>query len=360
MPAGEVIYDSLKSSFVDFARLNTTLQKEAYTGYLRLLTDDAVGLIFFREGSVLECLYDASDDPTGLILGKPALQAFNDEVAAGHGVLDVISLSAELIDGLYNLTVSKPVYTELYASWVEMRALLKFLADRKLSGSVMIRAAAGTGVIILAGGELAGAYTSESREISDRPDRALALCEDPNAMIEVKSADTTKRPPLDLDEVVAAQRTDRSTHPLQAAPPPSPLAPPAELVATTSPPLLVMPPPAPAAEPVTASYATIPRNTVPLPTPQTQPAVPVAPTTPPVPAGPQLDWAAMVAELQAMAEDSLGHRARKVKEVLGRADPSGAGIQAAIDQVASISILFVDASRMEQLAQDMRARLNPG
>jgi hypothetical protein len=84
----------------------------------------------------------------------------------------------------------------------------------------------------------------------------------------------------------------------------------------------------------------------------------VAPTTPPASAsGPQLDWAAIVAELQAMAEDSLGNRARKVKDILGAADPSIAGIEAAIDQVPSISLLFVDSSRLEQLAQEMRARL---
>jgi len=85
-----------------------------------------------------------------------------------------------------------------------------------------------------------------------------------------------------------------------------------------------------------------------------------APTTPPpaaAPSGPQLDWAAIVAELQAMAEDALGNRARKVKDILGAAEPSIAGIEAAIDQVPSISLLFVDSSRLEQLAQEMRARL---
>ena len=50
VPAGQVIYDSLKTSFVDFPRLITTLEKEGYTGYVRLLTDDAAGLILFREG----------------------------------------------------------------------------------------------------------------------------------------------------------------------------------------------------------------------------------------------------------------------------------------------------------------------
>src|SRR5258708_1358720 len=176
VPAGQVIYDSLKTSFVDFPRLITTLEKEAYTGYVRLLTEDATGLILFREGHALECMSDAGDDQQqGLVLGKPALQRFNDDVTSGHGVLDVVGLSPELIEGLYELTGSRPMYTELYASWVEMKALLKVLNDRTLSGSVMIRSAAGTGVIILAEGDLPGAHPSQSRAISTKHEPPLAL-----------------------------------------------------------------------------------------------------------------------------------------------------------------------------------------
>ena len=108
----------------------------------------------------------------------------------------------------------------------------------------------------------------------------------------------------------------------------------------------------PAQPPAQAPTATYPT----FPTPQSAPSV--APTTPPSnSAGPQLDWGSIVAELQAMAEDSLGNRARKVKDILGAADPSLPGIEGAIDQVPSISLLFVDSSRLEQLAQEMRARL---
>ena len=344
VPAGQVIYDSLKTSFVDFPRLITTLEKEGYTGYVRLLTDDASGLILFREGSALECMYDGAADAASLVLGKLALQQFNDDVTSGHGVLDVVGLSPELIDGLYELTVSKPMYTELYAAWVDMKALLKFLSDRKLSGSVMIRAAAGTGVIILADGELAGAYTSESRDISDKPDRALALCDDPSAMIEVKSADTTKHPPLDVDEVVASQRGPRTSTPAPAAPAPPP---PAAEPITRPMPIISEPAPNPAYTSTTVTH----------PTPPSMPAMQVAPTTPPSSGGGQRDWSPVVAELQAMAEDALGNRARKVKDILGAADPSMAGIEAAIDQVPSISLLFVDSSRLESLAHEMRARL---
>ena len=353
VPAGQIIYDSLKTSFVDFPRLITTLEKEGYTGYVRLLTEDASGLILFREGSALECMYDGAADAGSLVLGKPALEQFNEDVTAGHGVLDVVGLSPELIDGLYELTVSRPMYTELYAAWVDMKALLKFLSDRKLSGSVMIRSTGGTGVIILSDGEIAGAYTSESRDISDKPDRALALCDDPSAMIEVKSADATKHPPLDVDEIVSGQRGPRNTPSapvVVSQPPPPPPPPPApETVKPTAPTIGVM-----AAEPPTAPFSTSSVSNYGQTYP---PSAQVAPTAPPIPAGPQVDWTPIVSELQAMAEDSLGNRARKVKDILGAADPSQAGIEAAIDQVPSISLLFVDSSRLEQLAQEMRARL---
>jgi hypothetical protein len=354
VPAGQILYDSLKTSFVDFPRLLMTLEREGYTGYVRLLTDDAAGLILFREGAALECLYDGAADAGSLVLGKSGLARFNDDVTAGHGVLDVVGLSPELVDGLYELTVSRPMYTELYAGWVDMKALLNFLSERKLSGSVMIRSGGGTGVIILSDGDLAGAYTSESRDISDKPDRVLALCEDPNAMIEVKAADTTKHPPLDVEEIVGGQRP-RAAQPAPSFSP-APAAMP-EAVAPTNPtiPTMQVLPVIPANEPPTAQ----------IPTGQfsgfsQSPPGPgqVAPTAPPRPAGgPQLDWAAVVAELQAMAEDALGNRARKVKDILGAADPSLAGIEAAIDQIPSISLLFVDSSRLEQLAQEMRARL---
>jgi len=120
----------------------------------------------------------------------------------------------------------------------------------------------------------------------------------------------------------------------------------------TNPTLPVMP--VMQAEPPTAQIPTGGYSGYTQPTP---PTMQVAPTTPPQSSGPQLDWATIVAELQAMAEDALGNRARKVKDILGAADPSLVGVEAAIDQIPSISLLFVDSSRLEQLAQEMRARL---
>jgi hypothetical protein len=334
VPAGQVTYDSLKTSFVDFPRLVTTLEREAYTGYVRLLTDDAAGLILFKEGVALECAYDVGA-ATGTSLGSPALLAFKDEVTRGHGVLDVVALSPELVDGLYEMTVAKPMYSDLYAAWVDPKALLKFLEQRKLSGSVMVRAARSTGVIILTHGKLTGAYTSDSRDISESADGVLELCGDPEAVLEVKAADQSPREPLDVEGVIAGRA---------GAPAPAPAEAPAaspEPAASTQP---TMPAYAPAQEPPAAAE------------PWPAATVPPTPAAPP-PAASSVDWEAAINDLQSMTEDALGNRSRKVKDVLGSADRTRAGLEAAIDQIPTISILFVDSSRLEALANDLRAKL---
>src|SRR6202011_5501048 len=216
VPAGQVMYDSLKTSFVDFPRLITTLEREGHTGYVRLLTDSANGLLYFREGTALECVFDGGEND--FERGKAALMRFNDEVTRGQGVLDVVGLTPELVDGLYELTVAEPIYSDLYAAWVDMNALLKFLEERKLSGSLMVTASAGTGVIILTEGKLSGAYASQSREVSNDASSVLMLCQDPNAMIEVKAASEVRGQPLDVADVV-------SRRPAQPTPTAAPSAP---------------------------------------------------------------------------------------------------------------------------------------
>src|SRR5262249_60584673 len=111
----------------------------------------------------------------------------------------------------------------------DVPALLRFLEERRLSGTVTVRAGTGTGVIILKEGKLAGAYTSESREVAERADAVLALCRDPGAMIEVKARIEASHEPLDVADIVANRRpaygvpgAAMATAPPPAQPPPAP------------------------------------------------------------------------------------------------------------------------------------------
>src|SRR5207237_5451716 len=98
------------------------------------------------------------------------------------------------------------------------------------------------------------------RDISDKPDRALALCDDPNAMIEVKSADATKHPPLDVEEIVGGQRGRPVAQPSAFAASPA-----QEATAPTNPTVPVLPtmqPEPPTAQIPTPSFSNYPPASV--------------------------------------------------------------------------------------------------
>ena len=361
VPAGEVVYDSLKTSFVDFPRLITTLETEGYTGYVRLLTEGASGLILFKEGIAQEAIFDAGEK---VARGREALMDFNDEVTHGHGVLDVVGLPPEIVDGLYDLVVAKPLYTELFASWVDMRALLDYLATRKLTGSVMVTADAGTGIVILTEGRATGAYTSEERGIAGDPQVVLDLCSNPQAMIEVKATvEGSGRPPLDVDEVVGSRGRGRTAAPPPPAPTPEPTpeAQPALVAAAdVFPTPASSPPPQPSlgdttSMPTFQTQEPTTKSTVSLPAVSSADAAPAEPA--PAASKPAPDWEAVIADLQGMSDKSLGARSRKVKDLLGSAERSQSGLEQAVAQVSQISLLFVDSALLVKLEQDMRARL---
>jgi len=75
------------------------------------------------------------------------------------------------------------------------------------------------------------------------------------------------------------------------------------------------------------------------------------------PAESLVGWPALVAELQAMARESLGGRATKAEALLANSEQSVVGLEAAIDRVAHVPVVFVDQSRVEELAYSMKARL---
>jgi len=65
----------------------------------------------------------------------------------------------------------------------------------------------------------------------------------------------------------------------------------------------------------------------------------------------------ILVELQGLADKALGARSRKVKDLLGSAERSQAGVESAVAQVSQISLLFVDSALLVKLEQDMRAQL---
>lgn len=185
LPTGTPVYESLTSRFVDFQRLQRTLAETGYSGYVRLVAPGAQGVVLLRNGKIVDSLHRRGSETLN---GGSALAAIERQVADGTGVLDVVNLDSQLVDGLHHLASGAPTYPDLRASWVNPEGLLRFLAQHQFTGAISVRAGRGGGVIMLHDGEVNGAFTTESRVMGDDAAAVIALCEDPEAQIEVHAA----------------------------------------------------------------------------------------------------------------------------------------------------------------------------
>ena len=197
LPSGTPVYESLTSRFVDFERLRSTLGETGYSGYVRLVAPGSQGVLLLRNGKIVDSLHRRGSETQ---TGGGALAAIERQVADGSGVLDVVNLDTELVDGLHHLASGAPTYPDLRASWVNTEGLLKFLENRHFTGAISVRSGGGGGVIMLHDGEVTGAFTTESRQMGDDAGAVVALCADPEAHIEVHAAGPGRNHEIDALE----------------------------------------------------------------------------------------------------------------------------------------------------------------
>ena len=199
LPSGKPIYEGLKSAFVDFPKLLRTLDGDKHTGYVRLDGADFAGVLLLHDGHVLEALFSAGE----LTQGERAFQQFRRRMERGEGLLDVIELSGETVVALAQLLTARPLFTGLLGRFINFDALLEYLAEEKVDGSLVVTGGTETGVILLRRGNIHGAYTQSQRDLVDNAGPITGLAGERTARIEVK-AGAGSPPGIDIE---AALRT---------------------------------------------------------------------------------------------------------------------------------------------------------
>jgi hypothetical protein len=185
VPTGAPLYDSLSARFIPFDRLTSTLGQGGYSGFVRILGPGANGILLFRSGKMIDCLWR---DHGELTQGQAAEARARNLMESGEAVVDIVDLQAELVDSLHHLASGAATYPEMYASWVNFEGLVAFLKQQAFTGTISIKSSSGGGVLMLRHGELEGAFTTSSRELSTDEAEVLAVAADPEARIEVRSA----------------------------------------------------------------------------------------------------------------------------------------------------------------------------
>ena len=321
LPVGKLVYESLKTAFVDFPKLLRSLSSDRLTGYLRLSGQSSRGMILFYQGSLIESFYDGGAVVT---TGRTAFSLFKNDVDRGEGSMDVIELTPEVVTAIYQLLTAPTILQGLLARFVDVRALLEYLQEEQLHGSLLVRAPDEMGIVLLRGGNLLGAFTRGQPQLVQDPELVTRLCNDPKTRIEVKAvADLEEPESVSLEEMLAMAPSVPATvyRPAPSASTPSPQ--PVTSRATSSAPAAAYQPPV--AEPQSGGGGEA-----------------------------DIDWQSLMNELNAMADNALQNRSKKVKEMLASTEHNLDALDRTIDRISQTSIMFVDPARLTNLANEMR------
>ena len=196
LPAGRPHYEGLKSAFVDFPRLLRTLRNDRHTGYVKLSGGTAhySGFILLHEGRVLEALCNNTE----VTQGETAFLQLRRHMDDGDGVIDVVELDGTIVDALARLNTGRPLFVGLLGRFVNVDALLEYLHEERLDGSVIVSTNEGLAIILLSEGGVLGSYTDSQRRLDQTTGPAAALARDKSSRIDVKGP-PTKMAALDVE-----------------------------------------------------------------------------------------------------------------------------------------------------------------
>jgi hypothetical protein len=185
LPSGRAHYEGLKSAFVDFPRLLRTLRSDRHTGYVNLSGTGYSGVILLNDGQALQALCSNGT----AVQGEAAFLQIRRHMDAGDGVIDVIELDTETVTALAQLFTSPYLYSGLLGRFVNLDALLEYLAEEHVSGSVVVQTPTEAGIILLRDGDILGTYTESQRSLDKATTAVAALATDRQSSIEVKGGD---------------------------------------------------------------------------------------------------------------------------------------------------------------------------
>src|SRR2546423_15195390 len=108
--------------------------------------------------------------------------------------MDVIELSPEVVTAIYQLLTAPTILQGLLARFVDFRALLQYLQEEKIHGSLLVRAPDEMGLVPLRDGRLRGAFPRGQPQLMQDPEIVTRLCADTKARIEVKAVADLEEP----------------------------------------------------------------------------------------------------------------------------------------------------------------------
>jgi len=191
IPAGAVNFGELTSAFVDGPRLLRYLGDRKHTGALVDAGGGSTQVAVLHEGNVVALVGTSGGGTDTRRLDKLSLPAPN---AGEEHEITVLTYRPEVALALGQLVNLPERFERMHGSFVDLPALLAFLRREKANGAVRVSSAKDTGIVLIRGGEVLGAYTRQKPELEDA-DVVQPLAREADAEIDVHVGALTLPPP---------------------------------------------------------------------------------------------------------------------------------------------------------------------
>ena len=191
IPAGAVIFGELTSAFVDGPRLLRFLGDRKHTGALVDAGSGGTQVAILHEGNVVALVGAGAQGADARRLDKLALPGPG---ASDEHELTVLTYRPEVSQALGQLVNLPERFERMHGSFVDLPALLAFLRREKANGAVRVSTRGDTGVVLIRGGEVLGAYTRQKPELEDA-EIVFPLAKETDAEIDVHVGTLSSPPP---------------------------------------------------------------------------------------------------------------------------------------------------------------------
>jgi hypothetical protein len=191
LPAGAVIFGELTSAFVDGPRLIRFLGDRKHTGALVDAGGGTTQVAVLHEGNVIALVGASSGGADTRRLDRLGLPGPG---ASDEHELTVLTYRPEVALALGQLVNLSERFERMHGSFVDLPALLNFLRREKANGAIRVTTGGDTGIVLLRGGEVLGAYTRQKPELEDA-EVVYPLAKAADAEIDVHVGSLTLPPP---------------------------------------------------------------------------------------------------------------------------------------------------------------------
>lgn len=144
-PQGKAIIQNLKASFINIDGVLRELEKDNFTGYIRVHFDNYEGALIYESGKLMESIEEYQDGKPK-VLGKEAVVNIIKKVKQGiGGFVTVQELSPQVIKMMLRTIHSSILYKDLLSEFTQIKNLLVTLKTKAITGHVEIQMNEGHG-----------------------------------------------------------------------------------------------------------------------------------------------------------------------------------------------------------------------